>query len=234
MSKKTEAIPQATFVIDGDKVSNHPAYGMASVNRVRSSGMTLFASDLNHQEVIQMQIFEGQMLDRDGVRNPRRAARRPMVEVHFSSAQWATLVSSFGLGDGVPCTITRKTVGETITPPPIAVTETTRERFERDIEEAASRQLERLRECLGELSKLVAKGKAGKRELEALYSSMSSQLGNLPKNLSFTTTLIQESMDNIVAAGKAELEAVAVGTALRLGIKEIGRLASFEDPKNGD
>jgi hypothetical protein len=58
---------------------------------------------------------------------------------------------------------------------------------------------------------------------------MSAHLGNLPKNLSFSTQLIQESMDSIVSAGKAELEASAVGVALRLGIKEIGRLAELEN-----
>ena len=35
-----------------------------------------------------------------------------------------------------------------------------------------------------------------------------------------------------MSAGKAELEASAVGVALRLGIKEISRLAELEDKTN--
>lgn len=169
------------------------------------------------------------MVERDGVQNPARATRRPITSISLSSAQWATLVCSFGLGEGVPCTLIRTKTGDSVRIPPIKRIESTRQRFDRNIEEAAQRQLANLAEDLQSLRTLVAKGKAGKRELEELYRSMSAHLGNLPKNLSFSTQLIQESMDSIVSAGKAELEASAVGVALRLGIKEIGRLAELEN-----
>ena len=169
------------------------------------------------------------MVERDGVQNPARSTRRPITSISLSSAQWATLVCSFGLGEGVPCTLNRIKTGDSVRIPPIKRMESTRQRFDRNIEEAAKRQLANLAEDLQSVQNLLAKGKAGKRELEELYRSMSAHLGNLPKNLSFSTQLIQESMDSIVSAGKAELEASAVGVALRLGIKEIGRLAELEN-----
>jgi hypothetical protein len=63
---------------------------------------------------------------------------------------------------------------------------------------------------------------------------MSISLGNLPEDLSFTSTLLQEQMDDIVASGKAELEAVALGVAQRMGLKEISRLAALEDKSGED
>lgn len=229
MSLALEPIEPEMTQVRGDNVSNHPAFGMVSVNRIHSTGTTLFASDLRHAEIIELEIYEGQMVERDGVQNPARATRRPITSISLSSAQWATLVSSFGLGEGVPCTLNRTKTGDSVRIPPIKRMESTRQRFDRNIEEAAQRQLANLAEDLQSLGTLMAKGKAGKRELEELYRSMSAHLGNLPKNLSFSTQLIQESMDSIVSAGKAELEASAVGVALRLGIKEIGRLAELEN-----
>ena len=88
-----------------------------------------------------------------------------------------------------------------------------------------------MNEKLKALALLVAKGKAGKRELEEVYQSLSGAIANLPVNLAFSTQLMQESMDKIVSHGKAELEASAMGVAARLGMKEISRLASLEDKK---
>lgn len=213
----------------GDTEHKHEAYGMISVNRLRSSGTVLFDSDLTHNEIITLEVFSGRLIDNDGQQRPARSSRTPMVSVSLSSAQWATLVSSFGLGDGVPCTITRKTDGVGHRVNPIKRVESTRQRFDRNIEEATQRQLDKLSADLNFVKDLAVKGKAGKRELLTLLHSMSSNLANLPANLSFSTQLMQEAMDNIVAAGKTEIEATAVGVAMRLGINEIGRLAELEN-----
>ena len=164
MSLALEPLEPEMTQVRGDNVSNHPAFGMVSVNRIHSTGTTLFASDLRHAEIIELEIYEGQMVERDGVQNPARSTRRPITSISLSSAQWATLVCSFGLGEGVPCTLNRIKTGDSVRIPPIKRMESTR-----------------------------------------------------------------QSMDSIVSAGKAELEASAVGVALRLGIKEIGRLAELEN-----
>ncbi|WP_426727573.1 hypothetical protein [Enterobacter cloacae complex sp. 288G10] len=140
------------------------------------------------------------------------------------------MITSFGMSDGVPCTINSLIRGDYQRQPEIGYIESTRERYQRQIREASEREMAKVNEKLKALALLVAKGKAGKRELEEVYQSLSGAIANLPVNLAFSTQLMQESMDKIVSHGKAELEASAMGVAARLGMK-ISRLASLEDKK---
>lgn len=227
---KAQTITPIVTENNDETLTNHPAFGLVSVNRLHSSGTRLFASDLVHREVITMTFHEAEQLEQDGDIRYRRTRRNgPLLSVSLSPAQWAAMITSFGMGDGVPCTLKSIRTDGYVDLPHVGHVESTRERYDRQIQEAARRQLEKLNEKMAELGGLVAKGKASKRELAELYSGFSTVIDNMPGNLSFTTELIQESMDKIVASGKAELEATALGVATRLGMKEIGRLAALED-----
>lgn len=219
----------------GGTVTRHPAFGMVSVNRTHSTGTRLFASDLSHQEVITMSFHVAEQVEHDGtIRNRRDRRTGTLLSVSLSPAQWAAMITSFGMGDGVPCTLNAIRTEGYQRLPLIGHTESVRERYERQIKEAAERQIRRIQENMDALAALVAKGKAGKKELADVYSGLASAVNNLPGNLAFTSELIQENMDKIVASGKAELEAAALGVATRLGVKEISRLAALEDKSGED
>lgn len=218
----------------GETVTSHPAFGMVQVGRIHSNGITLHASDLRHHEVIELRFYEGETEERDGSVRHRAKTRRPILEVQLSPAQWAAMITSFGLGEGVPCTLLTKTDGNRVSLPNIKPTESTRQRFDRQIVDATQRQIAKLMECKDELGALVAKGKVGKKELAELHHTLSAHLNNLPANLAYSTTLVQEAMDKVVAEGKAELEATALGVATRLGLKEINRLVELEDKSDED
>ena len=233
MSQRETVIP--TTIEDdesalGGTITRHPAFGLVSVNRTHGTGTRLFASDLSHQEVITMSFHAAEEHELDGsIRQRRNRKSGTLLSVSLSPAQWATMITSFGMGDGVPCTLdTIRTEGFQRLPH-IGHKESVRERYDRQIKEAAERQLVKINEKMADLAALVAKGKAGKRDLEEVYSGLANAIGHLPGNLAFSTELMQESMDKIVSAGKAELEATAVGVAMRLGVKEISRLAALED-----
>lgn len=231
---KAQTITPIVTENNDETLTNHPAFGLVSVNRLHSSGTRLFASDLVHREVITMTFHEAEQLEQDGDIRYRRTRRSgPLLSVSLSPAQWAAMITSFGMGDGVPCTLKSIRTDGYVDLPHVGHVESTRERYDRQIQEATRRQLDKLNEQMAGLAELVAKGKASKRELAEVYSGLSIVIDNLPGNLSFTTELIQESMDKIVASGKAELEATALGVATRLGIKEISRLAALED-KSGE
>lgn len=232
MSYEKEEKPKTTTSNNNleDYVTTHPAFGMVTVNRLSTNRGTLFASDLNHHELIRLSVYQGETVSCDGSIRQRRASRAmPLVEITLSPAQWAAMITSFGIGDGVPCTLNYIRDGKPVRLPEIIPDETTRQRFDRQIIEATKRQTEKLNESLKALSSLVSKGKAGKKELEKIYRQMASQIGNLPANLAFTSTLMQEQMDGIVASGKAELEATALGVAMRLGVKTMNQLIEIED-----
>ena len=219
-------IPTVTENEMEEVITRHTAYGQVSVSRTTTTGQRLYASDLIHKEVITLTFSESEQIERDGVIRHRLAEgrrRSPLLQVSLSPAQWATMITSFGMSDGVPCTINSLIRGDYERQPEIGYIESTRERYERQIREASEREMAKVNEKLKALALLVAKGKA--------YQSLSGAIANLPVNLAFSTQLMQESMDKIVSHGKAELEASAMGVAARLGMKEISRLASLEDKK---
>ncbi|MBU4680400.1 hypothetical protein KC222_00030 [Cedecea davisae] len=226
-----------TVIQNGDEtLTRHPAFGMVSVNRTSSGGTRLFASDLSHSEVVTMRFYEAEQLEQDGIQKCRLTGGRrgaPLLSVSLSPAQWAAMITSFGLGDGVPCTINALHTTGFQRLPEIGRIESTRERYERQIQEAGQREIAKVQTAMSALRELAEKGKAGKRELAEALSKIDTALYNLPGNLSFTTELIQENMDKVVASGKAELEAVALGVATRLGVKEISRLITLESENNG-
>lgn len=174
-------------------------------------------------------------MERDGTLRERQTSRAaPLVEFKLSPAQWAAMITSFGMGEGVPCTLEYVRDGSVKHMPDIMPIESTRQRFDRQIREASERQIQKISENVNELGALLAGGTVSKKALRDLHNSLESAVNNLPANLEFSTTLMQESMDNIVASGKAELEATALGVAQRLGLKEISRLVELENKSGED
>src|SRR5579871_4276223 len=90
-------------VTDEDGIEHHPAFGMCRISRISASpGRTLFQSDLQHREYIQLTITEAERrreLKQDWV-HPRKI----IAQIDMSMAQFASLVTSAGT-EGVPVTI---------------------------------------------------------------------------------------------------------------------------------
>ncbi|HBW9904169.1 TPA: hypothetical protein MFX83_15325 [Klebsiella pneumoniae] len=208
--------------IFGKDVETHPAYGLVRVGRVSTSGANLFDSDIDHREFIEL-TFHSAVIERDGYSNhiSRGEDRKPLLTAQLSAAQWAAMVSSFGIGDGVPCTLSTIRDGKVVALPEIDKSETMHERFGSQIEMRVRKDVEKISAIVDQLGSLIASGKIGKRDLRDLYDSLSSAVNNLPGNMAFGTELTQEAVDKIVASGKAEVEAYIAGAAMRLGLEQM-------------
>lgn len=83
--------------------------GVIRVNRVSigGDGMNLVGHDTKVNHVISLTISTGEATS-DHFTKERIRAKKEIIELHFSPLQWGNLVSSFGLGEGVPTTITSR------------------------------------------------------------------------------------------------------------------------------
>jgi hypothetical protein len=189
---------------------------LVRVGRVSTSGANLFDSDIDHREFIEL-TFHSAVIERDGYSNhiSRGEDRKPLLTVQLSACV-AAMVSSFGIGDGVPCTLSTIRDGKVVALPEIDKSETMHERFSNQIEMRVRKDVEKISAIVDQLGSLIASGKIGKRDLRDLYDSLSSAVNNLPGNMAFGTELTQEAVDKIVASGKAEVEAYIAGAAMRL------------------
>ncbi|EBU7586251.1 hypothetical protein MX777_003753 [Salmonella enterica subsp. enterica serovar Montevideo] len=223
MSNRKSEDPVTTINKHGETIQSHPAFGLVKTSRVHTTGIRLFDSELDHQEYIEIGIYEAEMVMYREHPAPRRSPerRRPVVEFRLSQTQWAAMVSSFGVGDGVPCTISYRSLGQAERLPGITEQKSVRDKFKSQTETTTAKEIEKIKDEVARLGDLVKKGRAGKRELEDVYTSLRAATVNLPSNLSFATKLMQESMDKIVSSGKAEVEAYISGAAMRAGMIEL-------------
>ncbi|HBS7333350.1 TPA: hypothetical protein MAQ45_005155, partial [Klebsiella pneumoniae] len=162
-------------------------------------------------------------IEQDGYSNrvTKGEDRSPLLVARLSAAQWAAMVSSFGVGEGVPCTLSKIRDGKLVHLPEIEKSETMHERFSNDIAARVRKDITRIEAITDKLGSLIASGKIGKRDLRDIYDSLSSAVNNLPGNMAFGAELTQEAVDKIVASGKAEVEAYIAGAAMRLGLEQM-------------
>ncbi|MCM8547060.1 hypothetical protein [Klebsiella quasipneumoniae] len=221
VTRQKPEVSSGTAFKNRDMVT-HPAFGLVRVGRVNSSGTNLFDSDIDHRELIEL-TFHTAAIEQDGYSNrvTKGEDRSPLLVARLSAAQWAAMVSSFGVGEGVPCTLSKIRDGKLVHLPEIEKSETMHERFSNDIAARVRKDITRIEAITDKLGSLIASGKIGKRDLRDIYDSLSSAVNNLPGNMAFGAELTQEAVDKIVASGKAEVEAYIAGAAMRLGLEQM-------------
>lgn len=206
--------------LDG-KVYKHPAYGQISVSRV-SGGANLYGSDFQHNNYIVVRIAESEFkrsLSRDWYHS-----RREFVEVALSESQWATFVSSFNLGAGVPCTIQRRE-GKSVPGIPH------RDEGQEYKVEADKALKDVISELQGLRSKLqaAATGLSKKKEAE-LLAEVNQAIRSASQSLPFVADSFSQFMEERVEKAKVEVHGYTMGVLQRAGMDAIAQQPGYRPP----
>lgn len=94
--------PDSKKDFEDDLPEAHPAYGVATISRV-SGYKKLFMSSMRHHHWISLSFKRATR--RRNLSEDRASAEGELIEVFFSEAQWGRFLSSIGMGDGIPCTL---------------------------------------------------------------------------------------------------------------------------------
>lgn len=182
----------------------HPAFGVATVTRSSGSSRALFQSDLLHQHTMTLRIDAAERhreLNRDWV-HPRGHGRT-IVEVEMSLAQWGSLVSSIGLGSGVPVTIRATETDQMVPDIPH------QPRIQTNLDEVAGtvdRLLAGVRTQMDALEEAVEQ-KKGVRAIREALKRLRATVANLPSNSKFAVTSLTEAAEKVTAQARADIEA---------------------------
>ena len=197
---------------DTGRRDTHPAFGVAVIQRPSGTGRALFQSDLMHQQTITLTVHRADRtrdLNHDWV-HPREA----LIEIEMSFAQWGSLVSSAGLGSGVPVTI-RMTESEPYVPlipyePRIAesVAET---------KGAVSRLLARARETLAAVEEAVDQ-KKGVRALREALRLHHAAVHGAENNAVFAVRSLTDAAERVTGQAKSDIEAFILDASQRTGL----------------
>jgi hypothetical protein len=202
----------------------HPAFGVAVVTRRSGGGRSLFQSDLLHNETISLSVREATRkrdLSHDWIHPGRE-----LVEIEMSLAQWGSLVSSMGLGSGVPVTI-RRTEHKPFVPE-IPHQPRTAESL-REVREVTDRMYTRVKEATAALHEAIHEKKGVRATKEAL-NALENAVAHAGSNAQFTVDSLVEAGEQVVAQARADIETHALEVARLTGAGPSIEASSFDTP----
>lgn len=226
----TKSAPKITRVSrPGDHTEDmieHNSFGTIEVARVRcgGNGQELFESELNHHTFLSIKISKAKAyrnLHRTWIHSSLR--EDIIAEFMVSEAQWASLVSSVGIANATPITFSQYRDGDLFFCDGIEKSESLKDTHVREVKEALADHSARAKELCRKIETLMNAGKAGKGQLSELLSE-AQRFMHLASNMGFAQESMEEAMEKTVAAGKAEVEAFAMGTVHKLGLQKIAEL----------
>ena len=222
MSTRTDqpvaSVPKNSYGTE-EREDSHPAFGVARVARGSGSGRSLFQSDLLHRETVTLSIHTAERtrsLHRDWVH-----PRRELIEVEMSLAQWGALVSSQGIGSGVPVTI-RRTESE-LQVPGIPHEPRTAENIA-EVRGKIGEMLAHARQTLVDLEEAI-QDKRGVRVTRDALRAHSLALEHAAGNAEFAIKSLNEATEQVVSTARADIEAYILEAQ-----QVTGQGASIEPP----
>ena len=210
---------------DETEVKTHPSFGMLGFSRCQSGGTYLAGSPVRSMEFIKLSLKHSEM-HRD-LSHDRWFARGQIIEVWLSPAQFATLLTSMNVGDGVPCTI-RYADGEDkpMPPQPDCVNAKIQNEFKSDCEKTAKA-----------LDAALAMAKAGvttKKAQAELVSALQTAQQMIASNMPFVQQSFAEANEKTVVAAKAEVDAFITGYTMRTGLKQMEKMRELPVGNSGN
>lgn len=196
--------------------TKHPSFGTIQLNRVTSTpGTTLFNSPMRHGSYITISITRALM--HRSLHEDRIHPDEELVKVCLSQHQWAEFVSSCGVGQGVPCTLSR--VGGEMMP---AVPEVgLRETFEKEVEAKVAGLADKVSLFHERVVVLMDKPrlvKADRDELCDLAHAIETEIGS---NIPFLQSQFEKAMDKTVGVAKAEVLAHVDSVVRTVGLENL-------------
>lgn len=207
-----------------DLREDHPAFGCARFAHVQHGGRgsPLFRSHLDrHPVTVELQISRATLHHHLGY--DRHHAGELLVKVEFSPAQFAELLTSMNLGEGVPCTILRTHEGRT-PEIPREDHQTEQGRVRDAFREDARRVGERFHRDMEEIRSRI--GKLRRADQQVITDALDRLLREVEQNMPFMVEQFDKATTHLVTAAKADVDATITHAAQRLGferLQDLGR-----------
>lgn len=209
----------------------HPSFGMVALNRTSSSGgRYLFGSPItDHFHTIRLSISTGYALE--GLMGEQRfRASRQIVEVELSAAQFAELITTMNVGDGVPCTILRlQNVGVEEPPRPQSQTERAHVGFEERMRDFGKTLRVLVREVHDATDPTTTKGLT-QRARDRIRRSVEQVVTETETNIPYFLRMFQEAAEKVSSVAKAEADAWLTHAVRAAGLEHLRKLGRGQEP----
>ena len=147
----------------------------------------------------------------------------PLIEIRMSSGQFAEMITSMNIGNGVCCTIERLGINKIN---PLPEQESRKEFVHRKFEDRMKMFANKIRQQQKEAKELVKKKSLSKEDMRQLQSHLEWLTMEVESNIPFFAKCFQETMDEVVFEAKTEVE-----NAIQHKINTLGLSALHEQNK---
>jgi len=179
----------------------------------------MFGSSIrDHMSFITLEVKEGKrqhMLSQDWY---SAAGGRLLLELHLSNAQFAELITTMNMGDGVPCTI-RYLDGRKMEDPPDEETEV--EKVQTGFKQDARKLAQKLDGFREEVRKLFEKKTIGKQDREEILKQIGLFIQEVHSDFPFVLQQFEEATERVVGAAKAEVDAFMTHAVTAAGVEAL-------------
>lgn len=205
--------------------TSHESFGMAGFSRssIGGKGVYLFGSSIKHNSTITFRVHHAEVdrhLEQDWF---HATDRLPIVEIEMSQSQFAEMITSMNMGDGVPVTI--RSIYEHRTEP--CPHESKRMQHSNEFKQSIRKTAESLKDAKVKMQKLI--GKLPKKDQEELLGTMQGFIQEIESNIPFYEDQFTRQMNKTVTEAKSEVEAFVTSKIHNAGIQAI--LKDADAPK---
>ncbi len=192
--------------VDEHGYDEHPAWAMIGASRVSGTpGAVLFDSDVRHQHYVMVRLSRGSR--KRELHHDYLLARQEIIEIAMSEAQWASFVSTMNTGNGVPCTIIHE--GNDWDVPGMPYEPRLQESMD-EVRAAADHAAEEVSEAFAAYEE---------KKTVANLRTLKYAIANMPANIEYAGTTLNEHAENVVQKARADIEAMVVAKAQQMGLE---------------
>lgn len=221
---KPELIEQDTFM--GDNIYAHDAFGQISIFRSSGGKSALYGSDIKHNTVVNIRIHTSKL--HRGLSRNWYGQDKLIADIEMSEAQWATFVSSFNIGSGVPCTL-KFVNGDNEYRPHIENLNVS-ELFNQE----AKIKLDKSVETLKILKKKLTDGMSGLSQTKRneAINHVDAAIRELASNFPFVMDQFEEYIKDSIESAKTEVHSYVNSTLRDMGLEKLTNdVVSIEENK---
>lgn len=188
-----------------EKVVQHTSFGMVSISRVNGGDGRFFGTDMQPNVFIQVDVSQNAVMEYDEIMGCKARAsgkrRDEVVSFRMTSTQFAELITTLNIGDGVPCTIER-VCGNKVP------------QYEEEIQSTVNYEAEKLERALKSYRSEFARASKQIEELTtSLPKTKKTEIINIINRLSmhvcantpFHLHCFEEAVEKTVANAKSEI-----------------------------
>jgi hypothetical protein len=206
-----------------EETHTHPSFGKIGFSRVTCNpSQNFYGSELPQDHYITMKIYNSE-IQRELTQDRYYTKGIPLIQIRMSNGQFAEMITSMNIGDGVCCTIERLGIDKIEELPQ---QESRKEFVHRKFEDRMKEFASKIKKQQQEAKDLVGKKTLSKEEMKKLQFHLEWLTQEIERNIPFFAKCFQETMDEVVYEAKTEVE-----NAIQHKINTLGLSALHDENK---